>query len=257
MSFPADSHAPRRGEHGLRTVAVNPPRVGPAPPVTRPRQLEHDIEHELATIALLASLLSSAEDVGPDSRRRAQQIVEETQWLSRLLGAALSRSSPSWADSCVRRDTSVVAGRSTPPDDADRPVRLDRIATDVVSAARLSTGAGVHLHATETWAAVDPLTFWRVLTNLANNAVRAAGPHGEVVIHVSTENDRAVVQVEDDGPGFGAGPAGSRAQGLDITRSLVLSMAGELQIGTGAGGGCRVRLRLPVPPSGLGEGRVV
>jgi signal transduction histidine kinase len=202
----------------------------------------------------LASLLGTADDIGPDSRSRALQIVEETQWLGRLLCAASSRLD------ALRSDASAHFATSTPADGSsrsarsahpDQTVRLDRIAADVAAAARLSTTATVHIEAGETWAPVDPLTFRRVLTNLVGNAVRAAGPQGEVRVQVYAIDGRAVLQIEDDGPGFGAGPAGSGAHGLDIARDLVLSMAGKLQIGSGARGGCRVRIGLPAPSSGL------
>jgi signal transduction histidine kinase len=222
-----------------------------AHPVRHPRQLDHDIQHELGTIALLASLVGAADDVGPDSRRRAQQIVDETQWLSQLVRAASSRAGH------VRSDVSgryLPSMHADPPGNTDRFVRLDRIANDVVAAARLSTYVTVHLEAGGIWAPVDPLAFWRVLTNLVDNAIRAAGAHGEVRVRVFATDSRAVVHVEDDGPGFGAGPPGSGAHGLDIVRELVESMAGELQIGTAARGGCRVQLCMPALPSGLTKG---
>jgi signal transduction histidine kinase len=256
MSFSADASFPEPAEHGIRTVPLDPHRVRLAPPVTRPRQLDHDIQHQLATIAILASLLGTADDVGPDSRSRALQIVEETQWLGRLLRAASCQRDRLWSDASAQLDTPTRAARSSrlrPRAHAGRPVRLDHIATDVAAGAQLSTAATVRLDANETWAPVDPLTFWRVLTNIVNNAVRATGPHGEVRVQVFTIGSRALVQVEDDGPGFGAGPAGSSAHGLDIARDLVLSMAGELQIGRGAGGGCRVQLSLPELPVAFTE----
>jgi signal transduction histidine kinase len=224
---------------------------GPAPPVRQPRQLDHDIQHELGTIALLASLVGTAADVGPDSRRRAQQIVDETQWLSRLVGAASSRAGHVRSDGSGRYPPSVHAD---PLGNTDQLVRLDHIATDVVAAARLSTHVTVHLEAGEIWAPVDSLAFWRVLTNLVGNAVRAVGVHGEVRVRVFATDGRAVVHIEDDGPGFGAGPPGSGAHGLDIARELVESMAGVLQIGTAAQGGCRVRLCMPALPSGHTKG---
>src|SRR4051794_22847891 len=37
--------------------------------LSREQELRHDIRHELATIMLLASLLESAPDIGPDSQQ--------------------------------------------------------------------------------------------------------------------------------------------------------------------------------------------
>jgi signal transduction histidine kinase len=57
-----------------------------------------------------------------------------------------------------------------------------------------------------------------------------------------------VVQVDDDGPGFGAGSPGTAALGLGIVQDLVSATGGELDIHPGAMGGCCVHLRLPSVP---------
>jgi signal transduction histidine kinase len=245
MRSPADFRVSRPPDSGEITVALGRLPIGSGPPVQHPRQLDHDIQHELGTIALLASLLGTATDVGPDSRRRAEQIVEETRWLNRLVRAASSLMGLAVPDVPAQADTSERSGR---------PVRLDAVAAEVVSAARLSTTCAVCLEAGETWARVDPLTFWRLSTNLVGNAVRAAGAYGEVHVTVCADGGRAVVEIDDNGPGFGAGPTGYGAHGLDIARDMVLSMAGELQIGDSRRGGCRVRLSLRMLPSGYAEG---
>jgi signal transduction histidine kinase len=190
------------------------------------RQLRHDIDHELATISLLASLLTTAEDVGPVSRRRAAQLLDESRWLRDLIAAA--------------DDTP----RHSPAGTAALPVRLDLVAVGVVHAATLST-ARVHLDAEETWAPVEALAFRRVLTNLVGNAVRAAGRYGEVRVTVREMAGTAVVRVEDDGPGFGVGPTGLASLGLGIVLDLVDAMGGELDLGSDSGGGCRIEVRLP------------
>lgn len=251
MHFSANFCHSSPAKSGDPTVAMGSHPIRSAPPARHPRQLDHDIQHELGTIALLASLLGTADDVGPDSRRRAEQIVEETHWLNRLVRAATSLPGSARQHAAGRYDRSAHANAANrfenwaSATNPERSVRMDRIAVDVVDAARLSTTATVYFEAAGVSAAVDPLTFWRVLTNLVGNAVRAAGANGAVHVQVSAMETEVVVLVEDDGPGFGAGPAGCGAYGLDITRDLVLSMAGKLQIGNRPGGGCRVRLYLP------------
>ena len=190
------------------------------------RQLRHDIEHELATITLLATLLATADDVGAASRHRAAQLLDESRWLRDLLAAG---------DDAAGHPAAGAAAL---------PVRLDLVAGGVVRGATLST-ARVHLDAEETWAPVEPLAFRRVLTNLVGNAVRAAGRFGEVRVTVRDIAGRAVVRVEDDGPGFGVAPAGLASLGLGIVLDLVDAMGGELDIGGENGGGCRIEVRLP------------
>ncbi|HZN19514.1 MAG TPA: ATP-binding protein [Micromonosporaceae bacterium] len=192
-------------------------------------QINHDIHHELGTIALLASLLSSADDIGPDSRQRARQIVDETQWLSEL----------------VRAFEESVSEQARPGPVAAEPTRLDVIAAEVVAAVGLSTSTRVRVEASEAWARVDRLAFWRALRNLVDNAVRAAGPPGDVEVEVGVVGPWAVAQVDDSGPGFGAVPAGRSSLGLGIAGDLAKASGGELAIGDSVLGGCRVLIRLP------------
>ncbi|HEY2948608.1 MAG TPA: sensor histidine kinase [Micromonosporaceae bacterium] len=214
-------------------TAIDPPRAhlcatSAAEAAHVQRQINHDINHEVATITLLASLLCAADDVGPRSRRRAEEILGETRLLQSLLAAD-------------RGLADQVAGRAG----LTVPVPLDLIANDVIAAVRLSTTARISLDAGETYARVDSLTFWRALRNLVGNAVRAAGPDGSVWVRARTEGGWALVQIEDDGPGFGECPPGSSSLGLGIVRDLADAANGELEIRAGATGGCCAVLRLP------------
>jgi signal transduction histidine kinase len=188
----------------------------------RRRELSHDIRHQLATVKLLASLLESAPDVGPDSRQRASQLHGETRWLERLL----------------------CAYDGTAPDESAEPIRIDLFAADVVGAVRLSTSSAIRFTADEAWAYADPLEFWRALRNMLGNALRAAGPSGRVTVRIENHGDWVLAEVDDDGPGFGAVPPGSDSLGLSILRTLAASWGGHLEVGRGALGGCRVRLHL-------------
>jgi signal transduction histidine kinase len=96
------------------------------------------------------------------------------------------------------------------------------------------------------WASVDPLAFWRAIRNVVGNAVEAAGPEGTVAVRVSTIDGHAIVDVDDDGPGFDASQPTVTSLGLGIVDELVASWGGELEIRRGRLGGCRVRLRVPV-----------
>ncbi len=53
----------------------------------------------------------------------------------------------------------------------------------------------------------SPALLWRVLTNVVDNAARAAGPSGRVGVTVGSGRaaPRAAIEVIDDGPGFGQG----------------------------------------------------
>lgn len=204
-----------------------------AQPAQLRHQIEHDIRHQLGTVKLLASLLTSADDVGPESRERARQILGETRWLHQLITAL---------DDCL-------SDREPPALPAGEPIRLDTFAAEVVAAVQLSTFTRILLDVQEAWAYVDRLGFWRALRNLVWNAVRAAGPEGNVKVRIYSVDGWAVAQVDDNGPGFGAGPRGIASLGLGIAQDLVAATGGELEIHRGAMGGCCIRLRLPSVPA--------
>jgi signal transduction histidine kinase len=102
----------------------------------------------------------------------------------------------------------------------------------------------------------------RAVLNLVENAARHAG--GRVDVEVSSEGDRAVVAVRDDGPGFppellgqaagrfvrgtngGRGTANGAGLGLAIVDAIAAAHGGELEIENGAEGGADVQLRLPI-----------
>lgn len=203
------------------------------PPTLRFRQIAHDIHHELGTISLLAALLSTAPDVGADSQARALLLLREVRWLDQLQRAYEERLLvPVDAGGRGRRDR----------------VRLDLIAAEVVEAIALCSPTRIELHAEEVTAYTERLAFWRVLRNVLQNAVRAAGPSGTVRVRVTAEAGWAVTHVDDDGPGFSTGPPGPDSLGLGIVQDLASASGGGVEIRRSRlGGGC-VRLRMPVAP---------
>jgi signal transduction histidine kinase len=112
----------------------------------------------------------------------------------------------------------------------------------------------------------SPALLWRVLTNVVDNAARAAGPQGTVELRVGRESTKgqppvAVIEVTDDGPGFGSGPPGAASLGLTVVTSLLESCGGRLGVQTPEGGGARVRITIPVravgdPPPAEPNGRL-
>jgi signal transduction histidine kinase len=192
------------------------------------RQVGHDIRHELSTIMLLASVLTSSKDIGPVSRGRVGQILAETHWLGEL----------------IRAYDQAPDGDGRDPRGAD-VIRLDLLVADIVRPIRLSSSTRVSVDADEVSARVNRLAFWRALRNIICNAQEAAGPDGHLAVAVSEAEGFAIVDVDDDGPGFDPTRATPSSLGLKITAELVDSWGGHLQIGTGSLGGCSVRLVLP------------
>jgi signal transduction histidine kinase len=94
----------------------------------------------------------------------------------------------------------------------------------------------------------SPALLWRVLTNVVDNAARAAGAYGRVGVAVSARDDQARLDVIDDGPGFGQGPPGAASLGLGVVTTLLESCGGTLEIRAPASGGAHVRIVVPVRP---------
>jgi len=90
----------------------------------------------------------------------------------------------------------------------------------------------------------DPLLLHRAIDNMIDNAGRAAGESGDIVIRVGTAGDEAWIQVTDDGPGFGRIEHGT-GQGLAVITSAVRACHGRLEITSGPGPGTAVRVTFP------------
>jgi signal transduction histidine kinase len=192
------------------------------------QQISHDIHHELGTIMLLATLLMDAPELSSDSRRRARLILGETRWLEQL----------------HRAYESTDAGRGAALTRI-APTRVDQVGVEVVEALRLSTLGTINVSTVPVSARVNHLALWRALRNVLDNAVRAAGPNGTVGLAIWAEGGCVIMQVDDDGPGFGAGDPGRSSLGLNIVQEFVASAGGLFEISRGFLGGCCVRLQLP------------
>jgi signal transduction histidine kinase len=95
----------------------------------------------------------------------------------------------------------------------------------------------------------NPVLLWRVLTNVVENAARATGPRGRVEITVRYRPG-PVIEVADDGPGFGQGPAGDGSLGLSVVTALLNSCGGSLEVRSPHTGGTLATIRLPAAGRG-------
>lgn len=276
-----DNGRSRSSPAGVGTLAGSGPRKeGPAERPGEPhgpaagrgehflwrRRLRHDIRHELGTIIMLASAVVVADDIGETSRSRVEQLLGETRWLDHLL----------------RR----LDEGDGPDGDEDRPlpaperIRVDDLTAEVVTGMRLVTRHEMCFTGGEAWAHMDPVALWRAVRNVLDNACRVA--EGRVDVRVEADRGWIVIQVDDDGPGFGLsrGSSAGRASagraptgraptgrdaaahpgtrggarpglaslGLGIVHDLISGYGGSLEIRTCEMGGARVRMLLPAAP---------
>lgn len=118
---------------------------------------------------------------------------------------------------------------------APKPVDVRAVLEAVAEVAARTSGTTVTLRpGPPVWLVTDETALWRMITNLVDNGVRAAGPRGEVEL-AAEPGPPAVVTVTDDGPGFGEGARGWAGRGLRV----VSEQAGA--------GGARVRIERRAP----------
>ncbi len=127
---------------------------------------------------------------------------------------------------------------------------LRSLAGQVTQLARVAHEAAVTLRpGPEVTVRASPVLLWRVLTNVVDNAARAAGPAGRVEITVAMLAEpppRALLEVLDNGPGFGHGPPGAASLGLGVVTTLLESCGGSMAVDAPSGGGALVRIVIPV-----------
>ena len=98
----------------------------------------------------------------------------------------------------------------------------------------------------------------RALANVLANATRAAGPDGHVKLIERAAGNAELIEIIDDGPGFGSMAAGNTIGiGLQITEQILAECSGRMEIERLASGQTLVRLLLPVMADGrvAGSGR--
>lgn len=93
---------------------------------------------------------------------------------------------------------------------------------------------------------VDPVLLRRAVSNVLDNAVRAAGSRGRVSIRIGSSGVQSYIEVADDGLGFGRIAAG-HGQGMAVVGNAVGGCGGRLEIASGPGPGTTVRMIIPAP----------
>ncbi len=188
------------------------------------RGLLHDLGHEITTLSYLVEAVRGDNSLPEDSAYRLELVSLEMSRLLDLIGQGLSGD---------------IAGGGA------EAVNVRDLAAQLTNLARLAYEADVTLlPGTDVTATINPLLLWRVLSNIVDNAGRAAGRGGRVTL-AARQDGGPVIEVTDDGPGFGAGPPGTASLGLDVVRSLLGASGGSLTVQSPPGGGTTIRIALP------------
>jgi signal transduction histidine kinase len=180
----------------------------------------------IAGVLALAGATLTEPGLPNAARTRLEQIVQQAEWLADMI--------QSWL-------------QADQPDESRAGADLARVVSETVAAECVGSPAGVNVvwPAEPVHASVHPMVIRRVIANVLDNAIRAAGPSGSVTIEIRSQDDRALVVVDDSGPGFGSIQAGL-GLGLRAAARNVASYGGRLECGRAPLGGLRVSLWLPL-----------
>ena len=216
--------------------------------------VSHEFKNPLTSIRAAAEMLAEAET--PEERARFLKVVQgDIARLETLLSA-------------VREITRLDA-----PADEGEPLEelvLNEIVSRVANAERYrarDVRVDVSLPDTPVTIEADGERLVRVFENLIDNAVGFSPPGGRVLVRLFAEGSRAVVQVEDEGPGipqehrqrifqrfFSYRPEDAKARehsglGLAIVKSILERDGGTITVGEADAGGARFEVRLELQPA--------
>jgi len=190
------------------------------------RELCHDLTVPATSIKLLTQVAATESDPGPAMRARLRQIYEEAARIANICGYVLDQ----------------------PREQG--PADLDLLAADVADSARWQYAGRIDVVADPAPVAAHPVVVVRILTNLTDNACRAAGPGGRVRLTVRAEGERATLIVADSGRGFGQGESGKASLGLDIVAAMARRCGASVTLGPSDLGGAGVTVTFPRQASG-------
>jgi two-component system sensor histidine kinase TctE len=192
--------------------------------------------------------IALAQEIPEAHRAQLEQVHRATIRTARLANQllALARAEPGG----TRVDTGRVDLRTVVEGAADEWVHR-AMATEIDLGFELSDAP----------VAGDALLLREALANLIHNALEYTPHAGRVTVTTGMRNNRAFLEVEDDGPGIPpaereqvlerfyriTGTAGTGSGlGLSIVREIALAHGAEISIGSGAHGrGCKVGLTFP------------
>jgi signal transduction histidine kinase len=185
------------------------------------RELCHDLTVPATSIKLLTQVAAAESDPGPAMRARLRQICDEAARIVDICGYFLDQ----------------PRGQG--------PADLDLLAADVADSARWRYAGVIDVVAEPTPVAAHPVVVGRILSNLMDNACRAAGPGGQVRLTVRAGEDRATLVVADSGRGFGQGESGQASLGLDIVAAMARRSGASVRIDASDLGGTAVTVTFP------------
>ena len=210
---------------------------------------EHSLLHDLTQpVAAMGALLTVPwrDDSPIELSIRLDRLRDLVNWLVELLNEKASQSTPGLANFATS-GKQVIARR----DSSFSPLcNVDEVVdAAVVAAATTFAGRLRYRPSPSAAVAASHVALRRAVGNILDNATHAAGADGFVELSVRVEGDLAVVDVQDDGPGFG-GVRTRTGMGLGVVTDVLAGCGGTLEIGRSRLGGALVRLSVPLASAG-------
>ncbi|MEP6665160.1 MAG: HAMP domain-containing sensor histidine kinase [Nocardioidaceae bacterium] len=205
--------------------------IGSGPVIDSLAEIAHDLRQPISTIRALVGSLRATE-VHPEGLRwhldsMEAEVAHLADLVKALLGVLVDEP-----------DAGVAAGNGA--------VEVNSSVAAVVRCFAVTwPGSVTTAFGEDADVAAPPEMFRRSLRNVLDNAARAAGKNGAILVSVITSRVGASIVVEDDGPGFGAIPT-QHSIGLKIVDRTLSEAGGSLEITTSDTlGGARVALMFP------------
>jgi signal transduction histidine kinase len=196
---------PRDLAAGLRRAPDDAP-----PTFDLVRQIAHDLRQPVAAIQALTSA-AMLDEQSPDSvQHRLRQITDQASWMSKIICDLLASEGPAQLNEVV----DVAA-----------------LVRDVVASERLTYAGPIFLRQDEAeprYVVATRMRLRRALANVLANATRAAGEDGRVELTERPSGDMELVEIVDNGPGFGKVARGYGI-GLGVTRRVLAECGGWME----------------------------
>lgn len=205
----------------------------------------HDLKSPIRAITHLSAMLAEdLEDVLDDDARDALSLLQER------------------ADRMDELVDGLMAYARSGGKLACQPVALLTCLREVVADMTIPSGFVVALPSTDVCVLAEPVQLRRAFSNLINNAIQHhPRAHGRVVVSLSVDDERAEIQVADDGAGIDAahherifalfqtlrrpGEAASTGLGLSLVKKIVEDHGGSVRVESALGEGSRFIVTWP------------
>lgn len=204
------------------------------------QQAAHDLRQPVAAVLAVVSAALVDPQLPDRVRHCLEQIEAQTKWISKII-------------------QDMLAGPDREP--RPEPVDIARLVREAVNSEQLTYAQPISLHQPDQeprYVMATATRLRRALANVLANATHAAGPHGHVQLTERVNGNTELIEISDDGPGFGSTAADGRAGiGLRITQEVLAECGGRIEVGRLSSGQTLVRLSLPISTEGgqAGEGR--